>query len=164
MRMTARKPALPKDWSAHPDATDLLAEADITVCRRGRLRAKVLLFRNAKALQRNWRLLTGNPLGRGALGAVNSLMRECYASDGKRVRLEGDPRYFCVIGLVRGHLSMEVISHEAVHAGFAYEKRCKRSLFAGVDDLDEERVAYPAGRIAAGINRWLHHEGLYEAK
>lgn len=68
-----------------------------------------------------------------------------------------------MIGLVYGHLSMEIISHEAVHAGFNFSKRASRAPWdRKAQDFDEEGVAYPAGRIAAAINRVLHAAKLYK--
>lgn len=88
------------------------------------------------------------------------LARERIDSEG-RGAVYVDPRYFCVIGLVRGHLSMEIISHEAVHAGCAYAKRGARAPWHDALGFDEEHIAYPAGRIAAAINRALWAAKLY---
>ena len=69
--------------------------------------------------------------------------------------------HFAIMGLVHGHLTMEIVVHESVHAAFCYAKRCKRTPWAHYADFDEEEVAYPAGRIARALNAYLHDEGLY---
>jgi hypothetical protein len=163
--------ALPRTWARHPKARGLVAEADISPHGHGgRLRAKLLVFETPQLLARFCSAALGsdqliaNRKGQLALGAVNPLSFEMrrFADGLEQVRLHADPRYFCLIGLTLGNLSMEIISHEAVHAGFCYEKRVKRNVFGDAAAFDEERIAYPAGAIAAGINRFLDKAGLYE--
>lgn len=163
MRLVPTKP-MPRLWSGHPAARGLIGEADLSplASRGGKLRAKLLVFDRASNLRRFWREgLKRGDLGRYCKGAVNGLYSEAWRADGVK-RLYADPRYFCVIGLVQTHLSMTVISHEAVHAGFCYEKRVRRNVFGPAADFDEERIAYPAGYIAAAINRYLDRKGLYQ--
>jgi hypothetical protein len=153
---------VPRCFAGHPAGKGLLGECDIRLCGAGRLRAKLLVFNGPVALRRFWRDALGrNELGRHTAGAVSALSYErINVTTGASVMVV-DPRYFCVIGLTRDNLSMEVITHEAVHAGFAYAKRVQKNLWAGADELDEENVCYPAGRIAAAINSFLHDQGLY---
>lgn len=75
--------------------------------------------------------------------------------------VEVDPRYFALCFLTHGHLTMEILSHEAVHLGFCYAKRVEREIFKASGSFDEERIAYPAGRLAAALNRAIHAAGLY---
>lgn len=103
------------------------------------------------------------------MGAVNQLCCERIIFFGKKSKkaerhwIEADPRYFCVIGLVKGFLSMEIICHEAVHAGLAYAKRHKRTPWdEHIANFEEEALCYPSGKIAAEINRAIHDAGLYE--
>ncbi len=155
---------LPRNWSKQ--FRGVVAECDISPTRRGRLKAKLLIFATVNDLKRFWRVdLDKGSLGRFTKGAVNGLCHEVL-----RVNPDGstafhknvyDPRYFCVIGLVKRWLSMEVISHESVHAGFCYAKRVKKTPWAAAREFDEEEVAYPAGAIAAAINRFLFRKGLY---
>lgn len=163
MKVRHTAAALPRCFSDHPAAAGVLGEFDIRLCGAGRLRAKVLVFATPAELARFWRDGLGRAaLGRGCLGAVNSLASErVNVRTGERV-MEVDPRYFCIIGLTKQNLSMEIICHESMHAGFAYAKRVQRNLWAEPWELDEEKVCYPAGRIAAEINRFLHDEGLYQ--
>jgi hypothetical protein len=58
---------------------------------------------------------------------------------------------------------MEIISHESVHAGFAYAKRIKKTpRDQHALSFDEEAVCYPSGAIAAAINRAVYKAGLHE--
>jgi len=157
---------LPRSFKRHPNAKGLVAEADISplgLGRRSKLFAKLLIWNSPKEMQAFWKHGLDKPIGRRALGAVNSMCYEEWHPDGAK-RLLADPRYFCLISLCLGELSMVIISHEAVHAGFAYEKRIKRCMFQPAMDFDEERIAYPAGYIAAAINRFCDKQGLYEMK
>jgi hypothetical protein len=165
MRFVADKKPLPTRWSGHRTAKNLVAEADIFIQSRGRLAAKLLIFKNPTALHRFWLSINPDcPLGRGCWGAVNALARqvEWHGRNPRPTYMTGDRRYFCVIGLCANHLTMEIIAHEAVHAAYCYEKRARRNLFgAAAADFDEERIAYPAGRIAGAINRYLYDKNLY---
>lgn len=165
MRVELLKKPLPRSFARNQHARGLLAECDLRVTRRGRLRAKVLVFRTKGDLHRFWRKGLGQSLGRGTLGAVNQLAAEVWSFRGGRetTRLRCDPRYFCLVGLCRTALAVEIVAHEAVHAGYAYARRQRRDIFGDVfEDLDEERVAYPAGRILAGLSRFLHEAELWK--
>jgi hypothetical protein len=155
---------LPRCFQGHPEGKGIVAECDIGM-RNRRLYAKFLLFKNKASLRRFWaRALAKDQLGKDCLGAVNGLAEEILVYEkGKQVDryLRVDPRYFCVIGMVQGHTSMEIICHGAAHAGFAYAKRRRGDHWVDATELDEEKVCYPTGMIAAGINRFLHDNGLY---
>lgn len=130
---------------------------------RGRLKAKLLVFSSKVAMRRTWRAVSGSDLGPGAEGFVNSLQATSEKYENGVVvasYLDLDRDFFCIIGLVDGKLSSNHISHEAVHAAFAYEKRVKRNVWGPIGDFDEERIAYPAGYITAGIVRVLRKAGL----
>lgn len=141
-----------------------MAEADIFIHSRGRLAAKLLVFDKPQSLRAFWCKAVGSDIGRECRGAVNAMAQTRETVGVKNAKppvLTGDPRYFCIIGLCQRWLSMEVVTHEAVHAGYCYEKRVRRNLFGKVGDFDEERIAYPAGRIAGAVNEFLHSKGLY---
>lgn len=165
MRFKPYRKGLPRCWR-NPSGKGLVAEADIMPRRYGRLAAKLLIFETPKHLRSFWKQISEYDLGKDCLGAVNglSVQVEDFREGDKfpsAVFMRGDPRYFCVIGLVKGHLGAEIVTHEAVHAGFAYEKRLKRNTFGEVGSFDEERVAYPAGAIASAINDFCHKKKLY---
>ena len=122
---------------------------------------------NQAALSRKRHVLGRNgDLGPQCLGAVNGLgyERVDFTEGQQRSTLVCDPRYFAVMGLVLGHLNMEIVTHESVHAAFAYARRHRKDLWCDPGELEEEAVCYPAGIIAKRINAWLHDEGLYEQK
>lgn len=144
---------------------NVIAECNLSPCPHGRIAARLVVFRNSLTLQQFWKRTFDSALGRRCVGAVNGL-----ASWSEKIRPDGstahrkprfDPAYFCIIALARGHLTMCVISHESVHAGYAYAKRAGRKPWAdALDEFDEEYVAYPAGNIAAAIVTFLNREGL----
>jgi len=156
--------SLPRCWSRRWPSIE--AEWDLSPTARGHLFAKLLIFKNQRELQRWWHRGLKKPgLGRYTVGAVNGLFRwseRHRANNGWSPRMTyTDPRYFCVIGLAKTHLTMEVICHEAVHAGFCYAKRVKRTPWMDAKAFDEEEVAYPAGVIARKINAILYAAKLY---
>lgn len=165
MRLVHAKRRLPKCWAGLPGARGIVFEGDIRI-RASRLRAKLLVFDRATSLRAFWKGPMGKgELGRGCLGAVNQLRMDVMVFNPgrpERCYIEADARYFCVIGLIQTHLSMEIICHEAIHAGFAYAKRVRRSPWdAQARHFDEEAVCYPAGRIAGAINRALYKAGVF---
>ena len=153
--------SIPRNWSR--SWPYIVHEFDVRPARRGRLFCKVLIFKNGRDLRRFWREGLGHGTS-GALGVVDRLVwtRQKINRDGTegRIRIIQDRRYFCVMGLLVGHLTMNVLTHECAHAGFAYAKRVRRSPWAEIGDLDEELVCYPAGLIAAAIVRRLGRLGL----
>ncbi len=166
MKVAIRKERLPTDWSAHPKIKGLVSEADLSIIRGSRLRFKLLVFKNEKSLANFWTACLGKgSLGKGCLGAVNSLAIHYYNPDTMELkRIEVDGRYFAICGLVQSHMSMEVICHESAHIGFAYYARTrKKTQWSAGDSLDEEEICYPSGRAAAAINRHLHKNDLYPA-
>lgn len=163
MKITHTKRALPKDWYALHKG-EAFIEKDIRV-NSGRLRAKVLIFHNTKSLRKFWKSFHGASLGRKCLGVVNGLSCEIFKveKDGSETnrRTEVDARYFCVIGLVKNHLTLEVVTHESVHAAFCYTKRVNRkNLWHDALSNDEETICYPAGRIAAEIGLLANKNGI----
>lgn len=166
---------LPRSFSDHPAGGKIVAETDILIrgCdvdalerrrRPGRLAAKLLIFRNSKDMGRFAMKALGSP-NYDCAGFVNNLSVERMRFGKGGVLLEHtlsvDPRYFCIICLNQETgLNMEVITHEAVHAGFFYSRR-SRMKWPGQKGQPDEAVCYPAGIIAAAINRFVHDEGLY---
>lgn len=159
----AKRFRLPRVWKIPKDC-GTVHQANIRLAKRGRLTAKLLIFETQGDLARYWKHINPRqPLGRGCLGAVNSLMyfEESFGGkhNGRRV-IWVDARYFCVIGLVRKHLTMRVISHESVHAAFAYAGRKARSWWdTEVTKNPEEEIAYPTGEIASSIVYLLNQAG-----
>lgn len=126
---------------------------------------KLLVFKNNRDLNRFWvKGLGKGSLGKDASGAVQSLGYETWriAQDGtetlEEVRL--DPTYFAVMGLIRGNLGMEVITHECGHAAFAYQARVPKGNWPDRDN-PQEHFCYPLGRIARGVVSLLADADLF---
>lgn len=155
---------LPRNWKQRwPMIED---ERDIAIT-KGPLRAKLLIFKTCADMDRFWRKGLRRGALRGACGAVNMLSRWKERYDGQAKcwtrRIDRtDPRYFCVIGLTKRHLTAEIVTHECVHAAFAYAKRATRRPWADVDDFDEEKIAYPAGRLMRRVTIALHDMGYWK--
>lgn len=168
MRVEHLRPGLPRTISTHPRARGIVSAADIFVTGGARLRLKAVVFKRQADLRHFWRHVLGrrDDLGPKCLGAVNGLGYERIniANGRQRSTLVCDPNYFAIMGLVLGHLNMEIVTHESVHAAFAYARRHRKDLWCDPGELEEEAVCYPAGRIAERINTWLHDEGLYGRK
>lgn len=164
----SKKP-LPKCWLGLRGANKAVFQGDVKVCEKGRLKAKLLIFKSSNDLRNFWKLGLGKgDLGKGCVGAVNSLGYEIIhfpAKDQKQLpqRVQVDKNFFCVIGLTLEHIGMEVITHESVHVGFSYAKRVNnKNLWPNAVNMDEENVCYPAGRIAANINILFRKNGIYD--
>lgn len=158
------KQIVPRCFGDHPECVNLLAEFDVTPART-RLKAKVLVFKDNKSLRRFWKkCLDCDDICRKTCGAVHDLGWQVIQFEkGKPDRhfYETDSRYFCVIGLLAGHLTMEVLTHECGHAAFALVTRARCKTWARNEELEEEQVCYPLGQIASAINHHLHAKGLY---
>jgi hypothetical protein len=129
----------------------------------GRLRAKLLVFSTQEQMRRFWWRNTGRRLAGNFHGAVNDLARRTEEVLTGRQWLNVDARYFCVVGLLRRHLTMQVISHECVHAAFAFARRRARTPWDALAvQNDEEAIAYPVGRIAREIVIHLDRAGLMD--
>lgn len=159
-RLRYKQPDLPQDWRAHPKMPPtLIHEWDLPV---ERAYAKILLFRHQYELRQWWKEGLGLPTLGPAHAAVNGLWSTVIHIPTNREYLEVDRRYFCVMGFVQKYLSMEVIAHESVHAAFCFATRRFRTPWDWRSrENEEETIAYPAGRIAAALNRQFHKYSLY---
>lgn len=143
----------------------IVAEANLRVIDRSRLRFKVVVFDSTRNLRTFWKRYFGNDLGRSCIGAV-----QAFVSEVNRVNADDSltcvkiivPRgFFAIVGLVAEHCTMRVISHECVHVGYAYAKRKGKSWWAdAIKEHDEEAVAYPAGEAACQIVGFLDRSGV----
>lgn len=149
MKIITSKHPLPRSFGSHPEASGLVYEADIGI--GSKLKLKLLVFHKPAQLKNFWKNALGKPpLGKGCLGVVNSLGYEVQ-KNGKTIHVF-DPRYFAIMGLCSEHLGMEILTHESVHAGISYAKRVAyRNLWLDPNDMDEEKIAYPVGRIAKNV-------------
>lgn len=123
-----------------------IAEGDFILAKYGRLRGRVVVFKTQKSMREQFREAFDVILPQDTAAAV--------------VVLETG-NYFCCMGFAKKTLTMEFICHEAVHAAHAYRARVKRDIYPGEEGDEEERIAYPAGKIASVINKWAKQEKLY---
>ena len=146
----------------------LIAQGEFRVRGGGSLWAKVLVFERPRDLQRFFAEDLGRPVGRKCLGAVSSMSTSFYdVRPGREIkeRVEFDRRYFCLIGLTRKNVTMRILCHEAVHAGFCHAKRAKKTDWdREALGFDEEAVAYPAGEVARELVVFLEREGILETQ
>lgn len=169
MRVKHNDCPIPKRFMLHPGGENIRHELDIWVTGGARIKLKVLIFKKPKDLCMFWKKTLGRDLGGSqrkgyeTQGCVSALMNdvESYA-DPKKVRKwsEVDPNYFAVMGLCLDFLTPEVLIHECVHAAYAYEKRRKGMFWIDKDEIDEEHIAYPTGRIAKVLMRRLAEKNL----
>lgn len=138
-----------------------IASTDLRLTRGSKLKARLAVFENGAQMRREWKQCFKEHLGRKTVGAVKSLALDVITAEGLEYTEHPNADYYCFIGLIKGYLSMEIVCHESVHAGFAYAERVNRDIFPSEGD-EEERIAYPAGKVARQINRWLHKNGYYE--
>ena len=169
MQIRFSTPPLPADWSTLSGSEGIVFSGDVTVSDHSRLKAKILVFRDLAALQRFWRLGLGHrkppdDTVRAVVTGLTSIIT-FHPPKGTPRRppvWQIDPVYFCVAGFVLGNLKMEYITHESVHAAYAYARRVAGRKSWPDKENPEEHVCYPAGRIAGAINQLFHHHRLYD--
>ena len=149
---------LPTKW---PSSAGLLLQGDVRVT-AGNLRAKVLLFKNQASMKEYWNKKTMHRLG-NALAAVNQLTYEATSyrkgGDVGDQYIGVDARYFCMMGFLVKHLTLEILMHESVHASYAFVNRSTKQWWCQAKEIDEELVAYPAGIIAKGVAQLFRRNG-----
>jgi len=161
---------LPRDWSKHAEYKDVVFDCEVKVTRESRLRAKVLVFKDRKAMRLFWTKALGRPELTKCTAAVCSTITHITTFSKQKDKPQRpperrvDPRYFCVLGFVDGALTPDYITHESVHAAFAYDRRVRGKHHWPDRHEPEESICYPAGRIADEIIRRFHKEGLFDAK
>jgi len=174
VRITYRKKGLPKRLMRIPGGVPGLAAAcNIHVDGRDEYpAAKVAIFRSRAAMRhfnwhilpryRNWENRRNLGLGKRCAGFVNKLGIQHYNDAGELVSIEVDRNYFCIVCLVEGNLTAEILSHEAVHVGFAWDYRMRgKGPFEDAHSA-EENVCYPAGIFLNQVLSFIKREGLRE--
>ncbi len=151
-----------------PMASGMIAQRSLSIYGSS-LKFKLVLFNKPRHLHRWWRSFFGSHLSSNCLGAVNQCMTQFEKVDKNGVvavtRAVYDRRHFCVVGLTSDNLGMEVITHESVHAGYCFARRSKRAAWNHLAlEFDEESVAYPAGKVARSIVKFLDQERLFKER
>jgi hypothetical protein len=133
--------------------------------------AKVCFFRNKKDLRDFYANVFPNYVGEGfsdrlcrrTRAVVSKMSVEKVSLETLEIEWsEVDRRYFCFVGLVLGHLTAEVLCHEAVHVGFAWDYRTQGKSKFSFEKNEEENVCYPAGIFVDQVLTFIKAEGLRE--
>jgi len=174
VKITFRKKGLPKRLKRIPGGVPgLVAACNVHVAGPEWPCAKVAVFRACKDMRRFYNHILpayrGVPdvrldsLGRRCLGFVNKLAIErCDLDTGKVSHIEFDRRFFCFVGLVEGHLTAEILAHEGVHVGFAWDYRTRGKGPFNDSHNEEENVCYPAGIFVDQVFTFIKREKLRE--
>ncbi len=170
MKLVHNTTAIPKRSSDFIPKKMIFAAFDFHINRS--VWVKTIILNHQRDLQKAgnalWKIkgFSGEKLGENCAGFVHQTFFLSESSRTGKEKMTADPRYSAVVVLVKSHLTMEIICHEAVHAGLAHARRMLRrpELVVGSYDnmMTEEVVAYATGEIAAAINRFCHKEGIYE--
>jgi hypothetical protein len=133
---------------------------DISPYPKAKLKIKLLVFDGQRSLTAYGESL-GAVMGLHDYAFVYSAAGMYHATREGRALPYADRDYFCVMVLHIGALSMEIITHESVHAGFAIAKRRVRDPWRHLFKDPEEWVAYPAGIVATKVLQELRQSGIY---
>lgn len=176
MKFTYRKKGLPKSLRRIPGGVPGLVSACNIHFGPEWPAAKVAFFENRKSMDHFWRKIlpgycSGFPGGvrsRSYDGIVSKLQvdtldQEHFERSGGELRLkesEVDRRYFCIVGLIVTKLTPEILAHEAVHVGFAWDYRHQgQGIYADPKNY-EENVCYPAGIFFDQVTKFIEAEKL----
>lgn len=149
---------------------DIVGAWDISV-HFSNLACKTIIFRTRKGMRRFQKKLCelgidgGGLIGKSALGFVCKLMTMVVKvnEDGSETtHYEVDPKYFALCCLVEGYLNQDIVPHESMHVGFAYDfrKAARNKYFDPEEDISEERVCYPSGVYNRMLMRVISREGI----
>ena len=149
-----------------PQGPGIVSAADIFVTGGARLRLKAVVFERQSDLRHFWRTCSvASELRPKCLGAVNGLGYERIDVAGGRERstLVCDPRYFAIMGWCWA-TNMEIVTHESVHAAFAYAAGTTRISGSRSGIWKRKRSATLPASSPSGSMRGCGDEGLYERK
>jgi len=165
MKNRTAKKSVPRSYRRHHKELGILHEFDVRLDPRSRLKAKVLIFKSKRPMQRFCDKVLDRQIGYGFEAAVMNHHCHIYNFDNGKERqfLEVDPRYVCTAVFHQKALNLEIISHESVHVGHAYAERNRRRKWPGQDGNGEEAIAYPSGIFTQQVIDNLFRIG-YEAE
>lgn len=136
----------------------------------GEPKAKVVIFKNRRDMHRFYNVILPeyrnavefkcNKLDKRALGCVNSLV--IHYTKGSLIKHEVDKRYFCIVLLIEGYLTAEVLVHEGVHVGFAWDWRMKGDGPYSDPNNDEENTCYITGIFVDKLITCIKQDALKE--
>jgi len=154
-RVLRTKKRLPRVW--YPLDKHIIGECSTRPLPQSRLWVKVLVFDGCGAMRRWWKKHLGHGIP-NALAAVNSF--GWTADDGRCTWV--DERFCGVMVLNQRDLTLEIVAHECTHAAMAFNRRMARygRQCSEKNDLPEEEIAYPIGKMVSEIWWWLEESGL----
>lgn len=151
----------PKGLPRRVVAEGIVAQTDITI-HEGYPQAKVLVFENRKAMRtfyrKDFRQFLNVEKTRPARLCTRAAAAVSKLWTGNDKKELVDRRYFCLVLLVQGDLGIEVLTHEAVHVGFAWDFRTDGEGPLAEQNMREENVCYPAGIFARKLVVWLREK------
>ena len=168
-----RRKGLPKRLRRLPGGVPGLRSACNVIFAEGYPMAKVAVFENRTAMRRFYREqlphyrgvsdIVTDKLCRRCAGFVNKLAVERWDFERDALgKAEVDRNYFCLVGLAEGFLTAEILAHEAVHVGFAFDYRTRGQGAFEDRHNPEENVCYPAGIFVDQVLTFIKQEGLRE--
>ena len=167
MKVNHSKEHFPRTFDGLPYADRILLNEDFRLHPKSRVWCKLIVLTDKTAMQRflNVNGFWGaGRMGRDSIGACLRMYvtGERYIGEKTIRRLIVDPRYFSVIVLNANNISIESIAHESAHAAFnyAYRKQWKNVWGCRKDELEDEQVCYPVGRISEAVFDILNRNDL----
>lgn len=172
MQVRYRKRGLPKRLKRIPGIHGLRAACEIHF-EDGKPAAKVAVFKDRASMRHFYHKILPqyneghtDRLCKRCAGVVSGLYTSHEALDEKTglwiPSVSVDRRYFCLVLLCEGDLTAEIISHEAVHVGFAWDRRTSgTSQFTDKHNF-EENICYPAGIFTDQVLSFIKAEKLRE--
>ncbi len=172
MKVRYRKRGLPKRLKRIPGIKGLRAACEIHF-EEGKPVAKVAVFKDRASMRHFYHKILPqyneghtDRLCKRCAGVVSGLYTTHETPDGETglwiPSVSVDRRYFCLVLLCEGDLTAEIISHEAVHVGFAWDRRTSgESSFTDKGNF-EENICYPAGIFTDQVLSFIKEEKLRE--
>lgn len=160
LKIIPRKRGL-KEWLLLPGS---IVECNFRYHKRDKFMGKFIILDTRKRMQGVGNSLSikkkNDRLSSRTLGAINNFL---IPSRRKGGGYYADPIYFCLIILNLGDLTVDTVTHESVHAGYAYSYRSPKKAPHG-DKNHEENVCYPAGFVSELIENTIRKYRLRSFK
>jgi hypothetical protein len=127
-----------------------------------KLKCHFAVFDRRADLRRYWKDLTMGVPEQHAVALATGLAAERWQTSLDVVTMV-DPIYFAALAFLTKHLTMEIVVHEAIHAGIYFSRRANgRNLWHPEDDNPDEPTCYAGGLVATALLVKFIDEGLLE--
>ena len=173
MKVRYRKRGLPKRLKSIPGIRGLRAACEIHF-EEGQPVAKVAVFKDRASMRHFYHKIlpqyddggAGDRLCKRCAAVVCGLFTDVETFDKKTGQwipsVNVDRRYFCLVLLCEGDLTAEILSHEAVHVVFAWDRRTNGVSCFTDKHNHEENLCYPAGIFVDQVLSFIKSENLRE--